>query len=253
MSVESGQTVAVVGKNGSGKSKFLSFIATESKPPQGKVEVHGDIYLAAPDQLSSRQKLNTIARPSGVSATAASESLLASGLWDSRQLTTNQLSPGHHAAAELLPILSGCAAIGLVNRQIDQLDPITQNHVWDRITTLKNQGMILVVATHNLSIIEKCDAVVVLSNENFRFAGSIAQLRQYVGPTEFIVTTAKQQSVRALVEPFAVKIEETPGGMTFQAYEGQDRAVKLLLEGYGDVRYVITKQGTISDALGRLL
>jgi len=253
MTVEPGQTIGIVGKNGSGKSHFLSMISGAEKPSQGRIEVEGDVYHACPGKLSARQKLNTIARPAGTSPASASEALVASGLWDCRQFLPSQISSGQVSAAELLPILSGNAAVALIDRQLDQLDPITQVSVWDRMRHLGKQGMITVVATHNPTVMQRCDALVVLKGEQIRFAGSLAQLRQYVGPAEFVVTTQRQPGVRSIVEPFAVKIEELPDGFKFQAYEGQERAVKLLLEGYGDVSYVISKQGQLIDALARLM
>jgi hypothetical protein len=92
----------------------------------------------------------------------------------------------------------------------------------------------------------------VLRAKELRFAGTPDELLRTMASHRLTVSTEHALGVRAIAEPFEVSIQQTPEGLEFRASEGQELAAKLLLEGYGDVRFVIARPATFAEALHAL-
>ena len=94
-------------------------------------------------------------------------------------------------------------------------------------------GKSYVVATHQPALAERCDQLVVVKNQSMAFAGSVPQLIAETAPATFTVECDDQSAVAAMVEPFALNIKKSPGGVVFTTHRNQSLAARLLTHGYG--------------------
>ncbi len=253
LSVRGGQSLCVVGPAASGKSRLLAIVGKLEKPVRGVVNVPTRIAIAGRQDLSRRNKPLVVARRSTVSVDEATRVLTALRLWDVRNKPISHLSETQVAACELIEPLSGDASLIILDSSLDGLDPWTVDGAFDLLRARLAQGAALVVATNRPDLISRFDAVVVLRDQVAVFAGSPADLLRSGPEQEVDVSTSDVSGARALAEPFVVTIREKEGGVLLQAQEGQSLAARLLLEGYGSVRFVYLRRQRMEDALRELI
>ncbi len=246
MSVGSGQWLALAGPAASGKTNMLRVLAGQERAAQGSFRIRGKLGFAAPESLSRRSKLQSIAR-ADANSDRASEALTATRLWDQRHLSVTEISPSQLAAAELLPVLANDCELILIDGQLDRLDPWALTSVLDYLTS--RPATTVVLATHRPDILVRVDALVVLKERQIRFAGTTSDLLRHGGKHELTLTTENQTGVRAVVAPFEVSLKTEGDQTKLSATEGQELAARLLLEGYGDVQLVVSRPPTIEEAL----
>ncbi len=299
----------VVGRSGSGKSRFLQILSQEVDAPQGAVsyskdpqEPEGDWTVVRLTDPSANPKAKVIGltktllewvlvrpsrsakgskrsapqrmaegRLSAPSPSVATEILVALGLWEVRNELVGNLTPGQRAALTALPLLllarkdrnqtSDTLADRLrplrgvllvIDEVCDRTDRWTREVILDALDSIAEQGATLVVVSQLTEVASRCGSIIAMREGKPVFVGSIAQFVKRSRPVSFEVCGERMTGLRAMVEPFAVKVEEIPGGIRFEAYEGQELAAKLLLEGYGDVKYVVMNSPRLSDALSDL-
>lgn len=250
----SGQSMAVVGRAGAGKSRFLAVLGQQTAPGRGSVHLSGQVFTGWTGDVGRRVKLQTLANSDGPGAAErAAHALSATGLWNYRKNGVTELSPGHRHAAELLPTLVSTADVVLIDGLLDALDPWTLNDVVTLLKRRMREGLTVCIATNRPGLAAQMDVLVVLQDQQVRFAGSPADLIRSATVSRLEVHSESQAAVRALVRPFEVTITEADGALRLEAAEGQQVAAKLLLEGYGDVRFVVLTQATVETALLALL
>jgi ABC-type multidrug transport system ATPase subunit len=255
MSVRSGQSLAIVGSAASGKTHFLHVIAGIDRPAQGSIRYYGNLAVASADGVSRRSKVQSAIPRNDLTdkGLRVTDLLYKMRLGEARYKPIGELSPGQFAAYELLGPLISDANLILIDGQLDSLDPWVLKEVLGVIRSLQAQGTSFVAATNRPDLIALFDAVIVLKDKQIRFAGSIEDLRRLGPPHTVHVATENQPGVKALVAPFQVTVEQTLNGTRFETPEGQQLAARLLLEGYGDVEFVITRPSTLEEALLSLL
>lgn len=250
----SGQSLAVVGRAGAGKSRFLSVVSREFQPARGKVHVTGSVFAADGDEIGRRTKLQALAASEAPNANErAAEALSAAGLWNARKSVISELTDGQRAAASLVPALVSTAEVIVIDGHLDELDPWTLRDVTDLLTKRMRDGQSVCLSTNQPTIAARTDALVVLKDLQIRFAGSPSELVRAATVSRVEVHSDSHPAVRALVRPFEVTITETDGALRLEAAEGQQLAAKLLLEGYGDVKFVLLSQASVESALLALL
>lgn len=249
LSVGLGQSVSLVGPASSGKSRLLRVLAGRDRPAQGTVTLRGNAVLAGESALPRRGKVQSLARKTSESVNRATVVLTALGLWEDRLESIGDLSPSQLAACELLePLLSNDELVA-IDGQLDALDPWALRGALDIMRQQMTQGRSFAVVTNRSDLVGEFDALIVLKNEQVRFAGSVADLLRGGPPHEIEVATENQPAVRALVAPYEVRVTPTESGLHLEAPEGQEIAARLLLQGYGDVKYVLVRRPTIDEAL----
>ena len=251
LSIASGQSLALIGPAASGKTHFLQVIAGVERASQGSVKIHARMAAASSDGISRRTKVQAMIprgelSPKGI---RINDLLYMMRLGEVRHRPISELSPGQYAACELLAPLLSDADLILVDGQLDMLDPWTLREVLKVIRLLQSSGSTFVVATNRSDLLAHFDALIVLKDKQIRFAGSLEDLKR-LGPIQTVqVSTERQQGVRALVSPFQVSVDKTEDGFRFSTTEGQELAAKLLLEGYGDVQFLVTKTPSLEESL----
>ncbi|MCI6410336.1 MAG: ATP-binding cassette domain-containing protein [Schaalia hyovaginalis] len=182
-----GEVVALVGPSGSGKSTLLSMIAGWTAPAEGSIDLAapagdeggtgarpGGARIAwvfqNPHGVPGRSVLDHVALPllaRGASPSDADEQarrLLADFHLDrvaDRPFKT--LSGGEAQRMLLARALATEADVLLVDEPTAQLDQRTAAHVADTLTALQDRGLVVLIATHDPRVRDRCTRVIDLA------------------------------------------------------------------------------------------
>ena len=256
LEVMPGQAVAIVGTAGSGKTALLRVLAGQLRPAIGSFSAGSDCRLLDERQIPKRGRIDSLARLKGGASAASrtSQALTTCGLWDVRANSVSDASPGQLAAMCLLPALCEHSQIVMIDMLIDLIDLKTRQDVLTALESRRReQGVIHLITTNQVDIIEKCDGVVVMKDSNFRASSSVEALRARTVPGEVVIETTRSHAIRSMIEPFAIKVTEIPEGLKVETFDGQELAQKLLIAGYGDVRCTLVRRPALTDVLASLL
>lgn len=250
LGIPAGRFITVFGPSRSGKSRFLRALLGSEKPAQGRVSVGCSTSVSSGESFSRRSTPESIARSfSGRKTDVAAAALHAARVWDVKDEPLSSLPPGSRAACELLPCLCSEAPLALIDGQMERLDPWTRASVLIALRKRVARGSSAIVATNLPELAHLADLVLIFRSGVATFAGSTDELLRSQLAAGLHVVSKNQPGVRALIEPFKISVSQSPEGLTLKAQEGQQIAAKLLLEGYGDVEYVVLKEPTVEEAL----
>jgi ABC-type multidrug transport system ATPase subunit len=250
LSVRAGESIAVMGPGGAGKSRLLRLLAGLERPGQGRVHLRGTVAVALGDPLPRKAKVQNLARSDSMQE--VTEALLDLGLFEVRQVPFAEVEGSRSVACEILGPLVSKTDLAIFDGQLDGLDPWVLHRVEERLRQQRAAGRAVVFATHRPDLASRADGVIVLREGQVRFAGSVDDLLRTGPPHSLHVETDRGAAVRSLVEPFEVEVRPNGSSIRLEAKEGQALAARLLLEGYGDIRYVVMRSPTFEEALRRL-
>ncbi|EIW2103315.1 ABC transporter ATP-binding protein [Enterococcus faecalis] len=184
LKVEKGESVAIIGKSGSGKSTFMHILALLDQPTSG------DIYLNGKNVTSIRKKvlnktrneefgfvfqqffmnakdtvLNNVLLPlkiGGISGSKrkkmALDALKAVGLEDKVQNKANNLSGGQKQRVCIARALVNNPQIIFADEPTGNLDFATGKKIEELLFDLnKNKGITLIIVTHDPDLAARCD------------------------------------------------------------------------------------------------
>jgi phospholipid/cholesterol/gamma-HCH transport system ATP-binding protein len=204
--VDAGETVAIIGRSGVGKSVSLAHIMGFLQPDQGQVIVaHTDITHATEAELRRIRKKVTMVFQSGAlfDSLTVEENILFSlelredyneqnredivnGLLDLVDLREykyaypTDLSTGYKRAVAISRALAAQPQCILYDEPTTMVDPIMSDHLSDLMLRLKRQLKLTSVAvTHDLDLMRKvADKVVVLYEGSAIYFGPVAEVEQ---------------------------------------------------------------------------
>lgn len=189
LTVEQGETLAIVGASGSGKSTLLHIMGGVDTPTSGKVVVDGkEITLLNDEQMSvfRRRKIGFVFQAYHLIPVLSVEENITMpilldhrkpdkdyvehimemlGLQDRRKHLPNQLSGGQQQRAAIARALANRPALILADEPTGALDSKNGNEV---ITLLQNSvkelNQTLVLITHNIDLAREADRIVKISD-----------------------------------------------------------------------------------------
>jgi phospholipid/cholesterol/gamma-HCH transport system ATP-binding protein len=205
-SVNGGETVAVIGRSGVGKSVSLGHIMGFMKPDSGRVIVaHEDITDFPESELRRIRKKVTMVFQSGAlfdSLTVAQNVLFSLELredyseenkdvivhrllemvdiLEARDSYPSDLSTGYKRAVAIARALAAQPQCILYDEPTTMVDPIMSNHLGDLMLRLKRQlRLTSVVVTHDLDLMYKvADQVVFLFEGRVIYFGPASELEK---------------------------------------------------------------------------
>ncbi|HYM13296.1 MAG TPA: ATP-binding cassette domain-containing protein [Bryobacterales bacterium] len=207
--VDSGETVAIIGRSGVGKSVTLSHLMGFLKPDRGRVIVaHEDITGYSEDELNHIRKKVTMVFQSGAlfdSLTVGENVAFAledngesrrnidevvRGLLELvdiaayRDALPSELSTGMKRAVAIARALAAQPEAILYDEPTTMVDPPVSEHIGELIRRLKQQlRLTSVVVTHDLELMRKvADRVVFLHEGRVIFFGSLDELERAPDP-----------------------------------------------------------------------
>jgi phospholipid/cholesterol/gamma-HCH transport system ATP-binding protein len=202
--VNPGETVAIIGKSGVGKSVTLGTIMGFIKPDSGQVIVaHEDVTECTEPQWRRIRRKVTMVFQSGAlfdSLTVAENVLFSLELredydaqnkedvvegllhmvdiFDARDAYPADLSTGYKRAVAIARALAAQPQCVLYDEPTTMVDPIMSDHLGDLMVRLKNQlKLTSVVVTHDLDLMYKvADRVVFLADGGVAYFGAVSEL-----------------------------------------------------------------------------
>ena len=208
--VDAGQTLAIIGRSGVGKSVTLAHIMGFLKPDAGRIVVaYQDITDFTEAELRPIRKKVTMVFQSGAlfDSLTVGENILFSlelrddytahnkedvvngllgmvDLLDYRDHYPGDLSTGHRRAVAIARALAAQPECILYDEPTTMVDPIMSDHVGNLMLRLKRQLKLTgVVVTHDLELMRKvADNVVVLHEGKAIYFGPVADLDKSTHP-----------------------------------------------------------------------
>jgi phospholipid/cholesterol/gamma-HCH transport system ATP-binding protein len=202
--VDSGQTVAIIGRSGVGKSVTLGHIMGFLRPDQGRVIVaHEDVTDYTEAEMNRIRRKVTMVFQSGAlfDSLTVAENILFSlelredydeknkedvvegllkmvDIWDARDSYPSDLSTGYRRAVAIARALAAQPQCVLYDEPTTMVDPIMSDQLTVLMLRLKKQlKLTSVVVTHDLDLLHRvADKVVFLSKGRVAFFGPPAEL-----------------------------------------------------------------------------
>jgi phospholipid/cholesterol/gamma-HCH transport system ATP-binding protein len=202
--VDPGETVAIIGRSGVGKSVTLAHIMGFLKPDSGRIVVsYEDITGLEERELRRIRKKVTMVFQSGAlfDSLTVAENILFSlelredydrknkedvvngllsmvDLLEYRDAYPTDLSTGYKRAVAISRALAAQPECILYDEPTTMVDPIMSDHLGNLMLRLKKQlGLTAVVVTHDLDLMRKvADRVVFLAEGRVAFEGPTSQL-----------------------------------------------------------------------------
>lgn len=188
LSVESGESVVVVGPSGSGKSTLLSCLAGLDEPAGGTVTVGGEQISHRPEAVRARvrarrigvllQSRNLVPHLSVQGNIRLAQSaghrrndrptigglLEQVGLTAQRRSRPAQLSGGELARAGLAVALANAPDIVLADEPTGELDGRTEQQILTLLRERAGRGAALLIVTHSAAAVAAADRVITLTD-----------------------------------------------------------------------------------------
>jgi ABC-2 type transport system ATP-binding protein len=221
-----GERVALLGRNGAGKTTFLKIASTLLSATSGTVEVLGHDAVRDPDSvrpliavvpqegkpffhLTPREQVYTYLRSRGLDRRTANartaEALGEMGLTEVADRLSITLSGGQRQRTMVATVIATQAPVLFLDEPTIGMDPFARRAVWQTLRRLSRQGCTILLTTHYL---DEADAL---------------SERLYI-----------VERGRVLVEGTAASLKQQLGGSLRVSFPGAQRMVTTF-QGYGRV------------------
>jgi len=205
LEVRRGERVALLGRNGAGKTTFLRIASTLLRPTSGKIQVFGfDVdrtpekarpYIAVVPQegkpffhLTPREQVYTYLRARGLNRETAKDrtvdALTKMGLTEVADRLSTTLSGGQRQRVMVATVIATEAPLLFLDEPTIGMDPFARRAVWEAIRTLTRGGSTILLTTHYLDEAEALsDRLYVIERGRVLISGTADDLKRSVGGT----------------------------------------------------------------------
>jgi len=205
MSVHPGERVALLGRNGAGKTTFLRIASTLLRPTSGSIRVFGhDVsehperarpYIAVVPQegkpffhLAPREMIYTYLRARGLSRetsqTRTEEAIERMGLTEFADRLCITLSGGQRQRTMVATVIATQAPLLFLDEPTIGMDPFARREVWASLRDLTTKGSTILLTTHYLDEAEALsDRLYIVERGKVIVSGTADDLKRSVGGT----------------------------------------------------------------------
>ncbi|MFE4660858.1 ABC transporter ATP-binding protein [Streptomyces hydrogenans] len=188
LSLPAGTLTALTGPSGSGKSTLLHLIAGLERVDSGNLNVLGhQVHACGPAELAAlrlreigfvhqdfslladltlaenvRLPLEAVGTPRGEAAKAATEAMARVGLKGLEGRFPAEVSGGQQQRAAIARAIVGDRTLVLADEPTGSLDSKTGSEIMDVLAQLRDEGVTVVLSTHNPANLSHADLVAVL-------------------------------------------------------------------------------------------
>jgi branched-chain amino acid transport system ATP-binding protein len=197
--VRAGETVALMGRNGMGKTTLLRSLLGLTPPRAGDIRIHGAAMNGARPHLVARQGIALVPEGRGIFATLSVREHLVMAArpgrggqrdWTlARVLDTfprlaqrldyggAQLSGGEQQMLTIARALMTNPDLLMLDEATEGLAPLVAREVWSIIARIRATGIAAIIVDKNFAAVTAvADRIVVLVKGRVAFAGSAAEL-----------------------------------------------------------------------------
>ncbi|MCI4329786.1 MAG: ABC transporter ATP-binding protein [Thermoplasmata archaeon] len=201
--VHPGERVALLGRNGAGKTTFLKIASTLLMPTGGTVEVFGHDAGAHPDEvrpmiavvpqegkpffhLTPREQVFTYLRARGYDRAEAKsrteDALGQMGLTEVANRLSITLSGGQRQRTMVATVIATEAPLLFLDEPTIGMDPFARRAVWESLRTLTRRGSTILLTTHYLDEAEALSQrLYIIERGRVLVDGTAATLKQELG------------------------------------------------------------------------
>jgi putative ABC transport system ATP-binding protein len=188
LTIQRGEYVAIIGASGSGKSTLMNMIGLLDRPTSGTYSISGvEASQLSKDRMADLrnreigfvfQRFNLLARtaahrqvelplfyagvPSRKAAAMATEALKRVGLGDRTDHRPDELSGGQQQRVAIARALVNNPGIVLADEPTGALDSKTGKEILTLFDELHEQGITLIVVTHDMGVAARAERIVTL-------------------------------------------------------------------------------------------
>ena len=205
LEVRRGERVALLGRNGAGKTTFLRIASTLLRPTSGSIEVLGFDADREPDRvrpfiavvpqegrpffhLTPREQIYTYLRARGLgretAKTRTEEALRAMGLTEFAERLSITLSGGQRQRTMVATVIATEAPLLFLDEPSIGMDPFARREVWATLRGLTARGSTILLTTHYL---DEADALshrlYIVERGEVLVSGTAEDLKRSVGGT----------------------------------------------------------------------
>ncbi len=205
MEVRRGERVALLGRNGAGKTTFLKIASTLLKPTSGSVELFGVDVVRTPDRarpyiavvpqegkpffhLCPREQVYTYLRARGIGRETAKarteEALERMGLIEVADRLSITLSGGQRQRTMVATVIATEAPLLFLDEPTIGMDPFARRDVWASLRALTAKGSTILLTTHYLDEADVLsDRLYIVEHGSVLVSGTAEELKRSVGGT----------------------------------------------------------------------
>jgi ABC-2 type transport system ATP-binding protein len=205
LSVPKGERVALLGRNGAGKTTFLRIAATLLRPSGGKVEVFGHdvdteadlvrpLIAVVPQEgrpffhLTPKEQVYAYLRARGFDRATAvrrtDEALGQMGLTEVGDRLAITLSGGQRQRTMVATVIATEAPLLFLDEPTIGMDPFARREVWQSFRELTRKGSTILLTTHYLDEAEALSQrLYIVDRGKLLLQGTAEELKRAVGGT----------------------------------------------------------------------
>ncbi|MCX7924522.1 MAG: ATP-binding cassette domain-containing protein [Fimbriimonadales bacterium] len=248
--LERGELVALFGPSGSGKSLLLALITGEVALEGGRLEVAD--FAVMPD-LPEGRALRTATPLSFLkryapSLTRAVYMLEVLGLGDRMETPLNELSDGQRRLLRVGGALVQHAPLYLLDDPFDGADFERRRRLWNELDDRCRFGAAVLFSTRDPLIAERADRVLMLDAGRLLADDAPERLIAEQEATEIVIEARDPEPILDGLEGVELRVEQLPDGYRLRLHADDALALRLLQEGYGNIRAVYVRPPTLEDA-----
>ncbi|MET8352399.1 MULTISPECIES: ATP-binding cassette domain-containing protein [unclassified Micromonospora] len=199
LTIQPGEVVAIIGASGAGKTTLLETLAGIRRPAAGTVSydgptgegavgyvpqddiIHRELPLERTLRYAARLRLPPETGPVEVTERVA-EVLAGLRLTDRGSVPVGRLSGGERKRASIAVELLTRPGVFFLDEPTSGLDPAIAVDLLRVLRTLADAGTTVVLTTHQITDVDRCDRVVVLTRQGrLAFAGTPADAQEFFG------------------------------------------------------------------------
>jgi ABC-type multidrug transport system ATPase subunit len=202
LNIRQGEIFGLLGPNGAGKSTLINQLTGLIRPTSGSIRLFGiDIVkrphiipdyvslqsqrLVALRDLYAEEALQYTGQLRGCSSADAHQQTNAlieeMGLGDFRHRLIRQLSGGQARLLNLSLAFIGNKPIQIFDEPTNDLDPVVRKQVWEKMLRLHQDGITIIIVTHNVMEAERViQRVGIINHGQLLAVGAIGELKARV-------------------------------------------------------------------------
>lgn len=229
--IEKGQTVGIIGENGTGKSTSLKLISNILKPNSGEIIVNGkissllEIGVGFQPDLSGRENVYLYGSILGLSKSEVDDRydhiVKFAELEKFMDTPVKNYSSGMYMRLAFSVAVSVDPDILLVDEVLAVGDANFQRKCLDKITEFKNEGKTIVYVSHDMSTVRRiCDKVIFIKKGGYVLEGSTERM---IGLYMKLVYSADEKEKEKLNKSIENKnIENISGDFNIEQHEAKE-------------------------------
>jgi ABC-2 type transport system ATP-binding protein len=236
-SVEKGEFFGLLGPNGAGKTTSLRILLDIFKPDAGSVAVlGGPLTDAKKDRIGYMPEdrglyqdipldrclayLGTLKGMSQAEVKQRADGYLERfDLAEHRHKKVKELSKGMQQKAQIIATLLHNPELLIVDEPFSGLDPVNTQMVKDLLREQREQGVTIVLCSHQMNLVEElCDRIVLIDHGKVLLYGELADIRKRFSANAVLVRAGGELPQLRGVE----SVERTNGTVQLNLAKGTD-------------------------------